>query len=103
MPIMRYNFPCHHCGLDTPAGPKALFLPTEPARNLPARMTPLCRKCLKRIEVMQTEHAASAAIPSGDPLSELVFDYQGDKGNPRLLEFRIGNLPRGIRPLTART
>ena len=75
MPVMRYNFPCHHCGLDTPAGPKGLFLPNEPARNLPARMIPLCRECVKRIEAMQTEHAARAAVPSRDRLSELVFDY----------------------------
>ena len=103
MPVIRYNFPCHHCGIDTPASPKGLFLPTEPARNLPARMIPLCKKCLDRIEAMQNEHAASAAVPPLDPLSDLVFDYQDDTGNHRLLEFRIGNLPRGIRPLTART
>lgn len=98
MPVIRYNFPCHHCGIDTPAGPKGLFLPTEPARDLPARMIPLCRKCVKRIEAMRTEHAASAAVPPRDPLSELVFDYQEDTGNPHPLEFRIDNLPRDIRP-----
>lgn len=93
MPTIRYNFPCHHCGRPTPAGPQGLFLPTELARDLPARLIPLCKKCLARIQALPAEHAASAAVPSRDRLSELIFDHQDDDGNTRLRNFASATCP----------